>query len=95
MIHSRRSFVSVAACLALVPWASSQALAQASDASTKPMTLVVPFTAGPARTLSHASSVTISPSCSIGPSSSTTGRVPAALWAPPWWPPLRPTARRC
>jgi tripartite-type tricarboxylate transporter receptor subunit TctC len=46
MIHSRRSFVSVAACLALVPWASSQALAQASDASTKPMTLVVPFTAG-------------------------------------------------
>jgi len=46
MKFSRRELVSVAAGMALFPLASSQALAQASDAGDKPITFVVPFTAG-------------------------------------------------
>jgi tripartite-type tricarboxylate transporter receptor subunit TctC len=46
MHPSRRTFISTAAGLALVLGTSSQAFAQASDAGTKPITFIVPFTAG-------------------------------------------------
>lgn len=46
MHPSRRTFMSTAAGLALVLGTSSQAFAQASDAGTKPITFIVPFTAG-------------------------------------------------
>jgi tripartite-type tricarboxylate transporter receptor subunit TctC len=46
MNPSRRSFVSAAAGLALVLGTNSQAFAQASEAGAKPITFIVPFTAG-------------------------------------------------
>lgn len=46
MHPSRRTFISTAAGLALVLGTTSQTFAQASEAGTKPITFIVPFTAG-------------------------------------------------